>query len=150
MGNLGKRRIKKAAMSHSQSSKISTKNQPCLQPTDRNLPTVNINLADVTMDLANVVCVETEQFLFPMKKPPKEDKDLVSTASNGGFPRYPKCKVFASFLSIREKGGCYSILFHQPASRPKYAILADLENQSVTLTGIITPPPASLPEWVKP
>ena len=110
MGNFGKRRIKKAAMFHSQSSKISTKNQPCLQPTDRNLPTVNINLTnvninltDVTMDLANVVCVETEQCLFPMKKPPKEDKDLVSAASNGGFPRYPKCKVFASFLSIREK-----------------------------------------------
>ena len=64
---------------------------------------VNINLTEVTMDLTNVVCVETEQCLFPMKKPPKEDKDLVSAASNGGFPRYPKCKVFASFLSIREK-----------------------------------------------
>lgn len=48
-----------------------------------------------------------------MKKPPKEDKNLVSAASNGGFPRYFKCKVFAIFLSIREKGGCYSILFHQ-------------------------------------
>jgi hypothetical protein len=90
-------------MSHSQSSKISTKNQPCLQPTDRNLPTVNINLTNVNINLTDVVCVETEQCLFPMKKPPKEDKDLVSAASNGGFPRYPKCKVFASFLSIREK-----------------------------------------------
>ena len=36
-----------------------------------------------------------------MKKPPKEDKNLVSAASNGGFPRYFKCKVFAIFLSIR-------------------------------------------------
>ena len=99
MGNFGKRRIKKAAMSHSQSSKISTKNQPCLQPTDRNLPTVNINLTnvninltEVTMDLTNVVCVETEQCLFPMKKPPKEDKDLVSAASNGGSHAIPNVK----------------------------------------------------------
>lgn len=99
MGNFGKRRIKKAAMSHSQSSKISTKNQPCLHPTDRNLPTVNINLTnvninltDVTMDLTNVVCVETEQCLFPMKKPPKEDKDLVSAASNGGSHAIPNVK----------------------------------------------------------
>ena len=112
-------------MSHSQSSKISTKNQPCLQPTDRNLPTVNINLTnvninltDVTMDLTNVVCVETEQCLFPMKKPPKEDKDLVSAASNGG---YPKCKVFASFLSIREKDDkadtCFSNFFFKTPFR---------------------------------
>lgn len=50
-----------------------------------------------------------------MKKPPKEDKNLVSAASNGGFPRYFKCKVFAIFLSIREKGGCYSILSTKPA-----------------------------------
>lgn len=65
------------------------------------------------MDLTNVVCVEAEQRLFPMKKPPKEDKNLVSAASNGGFPRYFKCKVFAIFLSIREKGSFRSVLFHQ-------------------------------------
>lgn len=44
------------------------------------------------MDLANVVCVETEQCLFPMKKPPKEDKDLVSAASNSGSHAIPNVK----------------------------------------------------------
>ena len=48
-----------------------------------------------------------------MKKPPKEDKNLVSAASNSGFPRYFKCKVFAIFLSIREKSGFRPVLFHQ-------------------------------------
>lgn len=47
-----------------------------------------------------------------MKKPPKEEKDLVSAASKGGFFRYFKCKVFAISLAIREKGGCRSVLFH--------------------------------------
>lgn len=47
-----------------------------------------------------------------MKKPPKEEKDLVSAASKGGFFRYFKCKVFAIFLAIREKGGFRSVLFH--------------------------------------
>lgn len=40
-----------------------------------------------------------------MKKPPKEEKVLVSAASKGGFFRYFKCKVFAIFLAIREKSG---------------------------------------------
>ena len=48
-----------------------------------------------------------------MKKPPKEEKTLVSAASKGGFFRYFKCKVFSIFLSIREKGGFRPVLFHQ-------------------------------------
>lgn len=47
-----------------------------------------------------------------MKKPPKEEKNLVSAASKGGFFRYFKCKVFAISLAIREKGGYRSVLFH--------------------------------------
>lgn len=47
-----------------------------------------------------------------MKKPPKEEKDLVSAASKGGFFRYFKCKVFAIFLGIREKSGLLFVLFH--------------------------------------
>lgn len=78
-----------------------------------------------------------------MKKPPKEEKDLVSAASKGGFFRYFKCKVFAIFLAIREKGGFRSVLSTTPALRPKYAILAGLGNQSVTLTRQIPVSPTS-------